>query len=174
MKTAHLYPSQPAIKSLSSNCQHHLFLTTYFHKRKVKLHYYLWKTSKQSLILTAINSSTSYQEKRMAWTYLVIAGILECGWAIGLKYTEGFTKLVPSIAVIATMVVSIWLLSVSMKSIPVGTAYAVWTGIGATGVATIGMLFLGESREVIRILCLLLIVAGIVGLKLVAPETDAG
>jgi len=108
----------------------------------------------------------------MAWSYLVIAGILECGWAIGMKYTEGFTKLAPSIAVIATMIISIWLLSESMKTIPVGTAYAVWTGIGATGVAALGMLFMGESREVIRIICLMLIVAGIVGLKLVAPEAE--
>lgn len=109
----------------------------------------------------------------MAWTYLIIAGILECGWAIGMKYTEGFTKLVPSIAVIITMIISIWLLSESMKTIPVGTAYAVWTGIGATGVAALGMLFMGESREVIRIICLLLIVAGIVGLKMVAPQIEA-
>jgi len=108
----------------------------------------------------------------MAWSYLVIAGILECGWAIGMKYTEGFTKLAPSIAVIATMIISIWLLSESMKTIPVGTAYAVWTGIGATGVAALGMLFMGESREVIRIICLMLIIAGIVGLKLVAPEAE--
>lgn len=110
----------------------------------------------------------------MAWVYLLIAGLLECGWAIGMKYTHGFTKIIPSIAVIAVMAVSIWLLSISMKTIPIGTAYAVWTGIGATGVAAIGMLFLGESREIIRIFCLLLIVAGIVGLKLVAPEAEAG
>ena len=109
----------------------------------------------------------------MAWVYLFIAGLLECGWAFGMKYTDGFSKLVPSIFVIATMIVSIWLLSLSMKSIPVGTAYAVWTGIGATGVAILGMLFLNESREIIRIACLLLIVAGIVGLKLVAPETES-
>lgn len=102
----------------------------------------------------------------MAWTYLFIAGLLECGWAIGMKYTEGFSKPLPSILVIIIMAASIWLLSISMKTIPVGTAYAVWTGIGATGVATLGMLFLGESRDIIRIICLLLIVAGIVGLKL--------
>ena len=108
----------------------------------------------------------------MAWIYLLIAGLLECCWAIGMKYTEGFSKLMPSLAVI-TMAISIWLLSSSMKTIPVGTAYAVWTGIGATGVAAIGMLFLGESRDITRILCLLLIVAGIVGLKLVAPDAGA-
>lgn len=109
----------------------------------------------------------------MAWVYLFIAGVLECGWAFGMKYTEGFSKLVPSIFVIAAMVVSIWLLSLSMRSIPVGTAYAVWTGIGATGVAILGMLFLGESKEIIRLGCLTLIVVGIVGLKLVAPEAES-
>ena len=109
----------------------------------------------------------------MAWTYLFIAGLLECGWAIGMKYTEGFSKPIHSILVLIVMAASIWLLSLSMKTIPVGTAYAVWTGIGATGVATIGMIFLGESREVIRIVCLLLIVAGIVGLKLFSGDAQA-
>ncbi|MEZ5525365.1 MAG: quaternary ammonium compound efflux SMR transporter SugE [Pseudomonadales bacterium] len=109
----------------------------------------------------------------MAWTLLFIAGLLECGWAFGMKYTEGFSKLVPSVFVIATMIVSIWLLSLSMKTIPVGTAYAVWTGIGATGVAVLGILFLGESKEIIRLICLTLIVVGIVGLKLVAPDSEA-
>jgi len=109
----------------------------------------------------------------MAWTYLFIAGLLECGWAIGMKYTEGFSKPIPSILVLIVMAASIWLLSLSMKTIPVGTAYAVWTGIGATGVATIGMIFLGESREVIRIACLLLIVAGIVGLELFSGDAQA-
>ena len=101
--------------------------------------------------------------------YLVVAGLFECGWAIGLKYTEGFSRLVPSVLTIIAMAASFWLLSVAMKTIPVGTAYAVWTGIGAVGVAILGMLFLGESRELLRVLCLLLIVSGIVGLKLVSP-----
>ena len=109
----------------------------------------------------------------MAWTYLIIAGLFECGWAVGLKYSEGFTKLIPSLLTIAAMGISLWLLSLAMKSIPVGTAYAVWTGIGAVGVAVIGMIFLGESREVLRILSLLLIVAGIVGLKLVSAGQGA-
>ena len=109
----------------------------------------------------------------MAWIYLFIAGILECGWAVGMKYTEGFSKLIPSVLVLITMAGSVWLLSVSMKTIPVGTAYAVWTGIGATGVAVIGMIFLGESKDILRILCLLLIVAGIVGLKLFSGEVEA-
>ena len=82
--------------------------------------------------------------------YLVVAGLFECGWAIGLKYTEGFSRLVPSVLTIIAMAASFWLLSVAMKTIPVGTAYAVWTGIGAVGVAILGMLFLGESRELLR------------------------
>jgi len=102
----------------------------------------------------------------MAWVYLVIAGLFECGWAIGLKYTEGFTRLVPSLLTVSAMALSFWLLSTAMKTIPVGTAYAVWTGIGAVGVAILGMFLFGESRDVVRIICLLLIVSGILGLKL--------
>ena len=102
----------------------------------------------------------------MAWFYLVIAGLFECGWAIGLKYTEGFTRPVPTMLTVIAMAVSFWLLSVAMKTIPVGTAYAVWTGIGAVGVAILGMILFGESREMVRIICLLLIVSGILGLKL--------
>lgn len=104
----------------------------------------------------------------MAWLYLFIAGLFECGWAIGLKYTEGFTKLVPSLLTVIAMVLSFYLLSNAMKTIPVGTAYAVWTGIGAVGVAILGMLLFGESREILRIFCLLLIVSGILGLKLLS------
>ena len=103
----------------------------------------------------------------MAWFYLIIAGIFECGWAVGLKYTEGFSKLIPSLLVVMAMGVSFFFLSSTMKTIPIGTAYAVWTGIGAVGVALFGIVFLGESRETMRLLCLLLIVSGIVGLKLV-------
>ncbi|MFA0813088.1 quaternary ammonium compound efflux SMR transporter SugE [Microbulbifer epialgicus] len=106
----------------------------------------------------------------MAWIYLVVAGLFECGWAIGLKYTVGFTKLVPSLLTISAMAISFWLLSLAMKTIPVGTAYAVWTGIGAVGVAILGMFLFGESRDVMRVVCLLLIVSGIVGLKLVSPS----
>ena len=102
----------------------------------------------------------------MAWTYLFIAGLFECGWAVGLKYTEGFTRPLPLALTLLAMGVSIWLLAVAMKSIPIGTAYAVWTGIGAVGVALFGMMFLGESREILRLLCLFLIIAGIVGLRL--------
>jgi quaternary ammonium compound-resistance protein SugE len=106
----------------------------------------------------------------MAWILLVVAGLMETGWAIGLKYTEGWTKLVPSLVTIAFMAGSFFLLSKSLKDLPVGTAYAVWTGIGALGTVLIGMAVLGESRDVARILCILLIVAGVVGLKVVTPE----
>lgn len=104
----------------------------------------------------------------MAWFYLFIAGLLECVWAIGLKYTKGFTVFWPSAITIIAMIFSFNFLSEAMKKIPIGTAYAIWTGIGAVGVATIGMLFLNESREILRILSLLMIVAGIVGLKLLS------
>ena len=105
-----------------------------------------------------------------AWIFLFFAGLMETGWAIGLKYTEGWTKLYPSIATIALMIGSFLFLSKSLEDLPVGTAYAVWTGIGAVGTVIIGIYLLGESRDTIRILCLLLIVAGILGLKFVSPE----
>ncbi|HYE52935.1 MAG TPA: quaternary ammonium compound efflux SMR transporter SugE [Azospirillaceae bacterium] len=101
----------------------------------------------------------------MAWVMLVVAGLLEVVWAIGLKYTEGFTRLWPSVWTVAGMVGSFWLLSAALKTIPVGTGYAVWVGIGAVGTAIAGMTVLGEPAGVARILCILLIVAGIVGLK---------
>ncbi len=106
----------------------------------------------------------------MAWVYLAIAGLFECGWAIGLKYTEGFSKLWPSIFTVVAMIVSFQLLSLAMKSIPVGTAYAVWTGIGAAGVALLGMFLFGESRDLMRIVCLLLIVSGVLGLKVFSGD----
>ncbi len=104
----------------------------------------------------------------MAWTDLVIAGLFECAWAIGLKFTAGFTRFWPSLFTILSMVISFWLLSSAMRSIPVGTAYAVWTGIGTVGVAVLGMAIFGESRDLMRVICLLLIVSGILGLKLVS------
>jgi quaternary ammonium compound-resistance protein SugE len=106
----------------------------------------------------------------MEWIYLVVAGLFECGWAIGLKYTEGFSRFWPSAWTVAAMVVSFKLLSMAMRTIPVGTAYAVWTGIGAAGVALAGMLLFGESREGMRILCILLIVCGVAGLKVFSAE----
>ena len=102
----------------------------------------------------------------MPWICLVIAGLLEIVWAVGLKYTNGFTRLWPSVVTVACMVVSFQFLALALKTIPIGTAYAMWTGIGATGTALAGMVFFGESREVARIVCLVMIVAGIVGLKL--------
>jgi len=104
----------------------------------------------------------------MEWFYLFIAGLFECGWAVGLKYADGFTVLVPSLLTLAAMGLSLLFLSLAMKTIPVGTAYAIWTGIGAVGVAILGMILFDESRDILRILCLLLIICGIVGLKLVS------
>ncbi len=105
-----------------------------------------------------------------AWIILFIAGLMETGWAVGLKYTEGWTRLWPSAGTILLMAGSFYLLSKALEDLPVGTAYAVWTGIGAVGTVIIGMLVLGESRDTMRLLCLLLIVAGIVGLRIVTPE----
>ena len=102
----------------------------------------------------------------MNWFILFIAGLFEIGWAIGLKYTEGFTRLWPSIATAASMVVSVVLLGIAMKTLPVGTAYAVWVGIGAVGTAILGMVLLGDAANTGRILSLGLIVAGVIGLKL--------
>jgi quaternary ammonium compound-resistance protein SugE len=108
--------------------------------------------------------------KNMAWIVLFCAGLLEVVWAIGLKYTNGFTRLGPSLFTIGAMIASFILLAQALKTIPVGTGYAVWTGIGAVGAALVGMLLLGESREPARVLCLLLIVAGVIGLKFVSGE----
>lgn len=100
-----------------------------------------------------------------AWITLFFAGLLETGWALGLKYTEGFTKIGPSVATLVVMAGSIYLLSRSLSGLPLGTAYAVWTGIGAIGTVIAGIMLFGESRSVVRLLCLLLIVSGIVGLR---------
>jgi len=105
----------------------------------------------------------------MAWMYLVIAGLFEIAWAIGLKYTEGFTRLWPSAGTVAAMIVSFLFLAESLKSIPVGTGYAVWTGIGAAGTAVMGIILFDESRDLVRILCILTIVAAIAGLKVSSP-----
>jgi len=102
----------------------------------------------------------------MAWLYLFIAGLFEIGWAIGLKYTNGFTKLWPSVITIIGMVLSFYFLSIALKSIPIGTAYGIWTGIGAVGTAILGIILFGESKELIRLFFIMLIVIGIVGLKI--------
>ena len=104
----------------------------------------------------------------MAWLYLFVAGLFEVGWAIGLKYTNGFTRLVPTLFTGVSMVVSLGLLGLALKSLPVGTAYAVWTGIGTIGTAILGIALLGEPAGALRLACIGLIVAGIVGLKLVS------
>jgi len=105
-----------------------------------------------------------------AWLVLLVAGLCEIGWAVGLKYTEGFSRLWPSVSTLLAMVASVVLLGWSLKVLPLGTAYAVWTGIGAVGTAILGIFLFGESREVARLLSIGLIVAGIVGLKLLTPD----
>jgi len=102
----------------------------------------------------------------MEWVYLLIAAVLELGWAIGLKYTEGFTRLVPSIATIAGMIGSMFFLALAVQKIPLGTGYAIWTGIGAVGTAILGIVLFGESDGGPRLACIGIIVVGIVGLKL--------
>jgi quaternary ammonium compound-resistance protein SugE len=106
----------------------------------------------------------------LAWALLVLAGFCEIGWAIGLKYTEGFSRPLSSVITLVLMVVSVVLLAVALKQIPLGTGYAVWTGIGAAGTAILGMFLFDESREALRLLFIGFIVAGIVGLKLVSTE----
>jgi len=103
----------------------------------------------------------------MAWLLLLIAGLLEVGWAVGLKYTEGFSRLVPSVLTLLCMTASIGMLGLALKTLPMGTAYAVWTGIGAVGTAILGIVLFGDPAGAARIACIGLIVAGIVGLKLV-------
>jgi len=105
----------------------------------------------------------------MAWILLFLAGLFEVGWAIGLKYTEGFTRPIPSALTLAAMVASVVLLGIAMKSLPVGTAYAVWVGVGAVGTAILGIVLFAEPATAGRLLSLALIVAGIVGLKLATP-----
>ena len=107
----------------------------------------------------------------MAWLILVIAAVFETGWAIGLKYSEGFTRLWPTIWTLAALVVSMVLLAAAARTLPIGTAYAVWTGIGAAGTAVLGMWLFGESANAARVLCILMIVAGVVGLKLFTPDS---
>ncbi len=104
----------------------------------------------------------------MAWIILVLAGLFEVGWAVGLKYTEGFTRLWPSLAAAAAMVVSLTLLGLALRILPLGTAYAIWTGIGTVGTALLGIWLFGEPADALRLACIALIIAGIIGLKLVS------
>jgi quaternary ammonium compound-resistance protein SugE len=101
----------------------------------------------------------------MAWIYLLIAGVLEVQWAVTMKYTEGFSKLWPSVFCVLGMAASVYFLALAQKTLPLGTSYAIWTGIGAVGAAICGMILFNEPRDIARILCILLILAGILGLK---------
>lgn len=109
----------------------------------------------------------------VAWLLLLLAGVFEVVWAVGLKYTDGFTRPVASAVTIAGMIVSVWLLSVALKTIPLGTGYAIWTGVGAVGTAIAGMILFGESRAALRLACIALIVAGIVGLKIFSDSAPS-
>lgn len=102
----------------------------------------------------------------MSWVILVVAGLFEVGWAIGLKYTDGFSRLWPTVWTVLSMIVSLWLLGIAMKNLPVGTAYAIWVGVGAVGTVILGILLLGEPANAGRMTSVALIIAGIVGLKL--------
>jgi len=107
--------------------------------------------------------------RSMAWLILLLAGLAEIGWAVGLKYTEGFSRLVPSLLTVGAMIVSLALLGLALKSLPLGTAYAVWTGVGTVGTAILGIYLFGESADWLRLGCIGLIVVGIMGLKLATP-----
>ena len=106
----------------------------------------------------------------MAWLYLLVAGLFEVGWAVGLKYTEGFTRPWPSVWTVAALALSMALLALAVRELPIGTAYAVWTGIGAVGTALLGIALFGEPRDPARLVCIGLIVVGILGLKIVSAD----
>lgn len=106
----------------------------------------------------------------MNWFIIVVAGLFEIGWAVGLKYTDGFTRIWPTVGTVLSMIVSLALLGIAMKSLPVGTAYAIWVGVGAVGTAILGIVLLGEPANLFRLLSLGMIVAGLVGLKLATPS----
>lgn len=105
----------------------------------------------------------------MSWVYLFIAGLFEIGWAVGLKYTHGFTRLMPSLFTVGAMGISLFMLGIALRTLPLGTAYAIWTGIGTIGTAILGIVLFNEPAEVLRLVCIGMIAAGIVGLKLVSP-----
>lgn len=105
----------------------------------------------------------------MAWLILFLAGVFETGWAIGLKYTDGFTRLWPTVWTVCAMIISLWLLGIAVKTLPVGTAYSVWVGVGAVGTVVLGIALLGEPANVMRVISVGLIIAGIIGLKLATP-----
>jgi len=105
----------------------------------------------------------------MAWILLIVAGLFEIGWAIGLKYTDGFTRALPTAGTIAAMVISVWLLGIAMKTLPVGTAYSVWVGVGAAGTVILGIILFKEPANALRLASVALVIAGIVGLKFATP-----
>lgn len=105
----------------------------------------------------------------MAWSILVLAGLFEVGWAIGLKYTEGFSRLWPTVGTVLSAMISLWLLGIAMRGLPVGTAYSVWVGVGAVGTVLLGIVLFGEPANMARLLSVALIIAGIVGLRLTTP-----
>jgi len=111
-----------------------------------------------------------YTRFEMAWFYVFIAGLLEVGWAMGLKYSEGFTKPLPAVITVILMIASFAFLGLALRQLPLGTAYAVWTGIGTAGTAIFGMIMLGESTQLLRIACILLIMGGVAGLKFLTPN----
>ena len=106
----------------------------------------------------------------MAWVILILAGLFETGWAIGLKYTEGFTRLWPTVWTVCAMIISLWLLGIAVDKLPVGTAYSVWVGVGAVGTVGLGITLLGEPANAARLISVGLIIAGIIGLKLATPS----
>ena len=106
----------------------------------------------------------------MAWLILAIAGLFEMGWAIGLKYTEGFSRFWPTVGTVIAMIISVVMLGIAMRTLPVGTAYAVWTGIGTVGTVILGIFLFGDSADTGRLICVGLIVAGIIGLKVLSPD----
>ena len=126
--------------------------------------------SHRSVIVGATHIEAEQARRTMAWIILGIAGVFEVGWAVGLKYTQGFTRLTPSVLTVISMAVSLGLLGLALRTLPLGTAYAVWTGIGSIGTAILGIWLLGESASPVRLACIGLIVAGLIGLKLVSPE----
>jgi quaternary ammonium compound-resistance protein SugE len=115
-----------------------------------------------------VTGRPALQELSMSWVFLFIAGVFEIGWAVGLKYTEGFSKPLPTVLTIGAMAISLWMLGLALKELPIGTAYAIWTGIGTVGTAILGIYLFNDPATVVRLACIGLIVAGIVGLKLVA------
>jgi quaternary ammonium compound-resistance protein SugE len=111
-----------------------------------------------------------YLVPRMSWSYVVVAGLFEVGWAIGLKYSESFSRLVPSVATLISFILSFYFLLLATKDLPIGTAYAVWTGIGAVGTVLLGIVIFGESKDLLRLACVGLVIAGIVGLKITSGD----